>query len=489
MNKPRLPLSILLLAVTVTGACTKNPATGKRQLSLYSEGQEIEIGRQSHPGVLGQFGSLDDSRIQDYVGGTGSELAAVSHRPDLPWTFTVVDSEVINAFALPGGYIYVTREILAHMNNEAELAGVLGHEIGHVTARHGVAQASKAQLAGVALVAGSIFSPTFGQFSDLAQVGMGMLFLKHGRDAERQSDQLGVRYSHAAGYDPRKLSDFFMVFQNMREETGQQIPGWLSTHPDPPDRIRATAELAQQVIEQEPDSNLRVNRNTFLGYLEGLVFGQNPREGFTKEGNFYHPDLRFRIAFPRAWRVQNGKNAVLFLEPDQVAGVQLTLAPAGAGDGPEDRARQVAASSSVELLEGRRRSINGLPAFLGLYRIANQQTGQYLNALAAFIHHGDLLYELVGLAPGTVFSTYSGTLESVVTSFRELRDPQILGVKPDRISIYQVRRGGTLRDIARLFPHPEYTAEDLASLNRISADERLPAGTRVKVLVANAPER
>ncbi len=443
MKFPRLRCCLVLgLAGATLAGCTRNPVTGKKQISLFSESQEIEIGRQSDPEIQRQFGRVQSTRLQNYVGHAGAELARVSHRPDLPWTFTVLDSDVINAFALPGGYVYVTRQILAYMNNEAELAGVLGHEIGHITARHGVTQASKAQLAGLALGAGSIFSPTFRQFSELAQVGMGLLFLKYGRDAERQSDRLGVQYMYRGGYDPRKLSDFFQVFQAMREDSEQQIPGWLASHPDPPDRIRATADHAREVMDADPRSDLRVNRNTFLDHLEGIVFGPDPREGFSEDGTFYHPDLRFRIDFPDNWKVQNSKSAVLFLDPSQVVGVQLTLAPPGAADTPESRARQVAEEGSVQLLDGRRMRINGLQGYLARYRIRNPGNGQLLGALAAFIDHGDLLYELVGLAPEESFSRYSQQLEKTVTSFRELRDARILAVQPDHVKIYRIRRGG-----------------------------------------------
>ncbi len=474
----------LVLLVTALAACTRNPVTGKKQLTLFSEAQEIEIGRQSDPEILRQFGRVSSTQLQDYVGRAGAELAESSHRPDLPWKFTVLDSEVINAFALPGGYVYVTRQILAYMNNEAELASVLGHEIGHITARHGVTQASKAQLAGMALGAGSIVSPTFGQFSQLAQIGMGLLFLKYGRDAERQSDRLGVQYMYRVGYDPRKMSDFFQVFQTLREDGGQQIPGWLSSHPDPPDRIRNTAEQARQVMDAEPRSDLRVNRKAFLDHLEDVVFGPDPREGFTENGKFYHPDLRFLIDYPDSWTVQNTKSAVLFLEPNQSAGVRLTLVPPEAADSPEDRARQVAEDASVELLDGHRTRVNGQQAFLGRYRMKSPENDQVLIALAAFIDYEDLLYELVGLAPERSFPQYSQPIETIVTSFRELRDPRILGVQPDHVSIYQVRRGGTLGDVSRLFPHPGQGPEELARLNRLAADERLPAGTRLKVIVA-----
>lgn len=182
--------------------------------------------------------------------------------------------------------------------------------------------------------------------------------------------------------------------------------------------------------------------------------------------------------------MQNTKSAVLFLEPNQTAGVQLTLVPPEAAGTPEDRARHVAEDASVELLDGRRTRINGQQAFLGRYRIQNPENGQLLTALAAFIDYGDLLYELVGVAPEESFSQYSQSMERLVTSFQELRDSRILKVRPDHVSIYQVRRGGTLGDISRLFPHPGQGPEELARLNRLAADERLPAGTRVKVIVA-----
>jgi len=197
----RILWSLVLVAVLPLAGCVKNPVTGGRQLALISESQEISIGEASHPEVLAEFGIVENPALQQYFSRVGLDIAKRSHRPNLPWHFTVVDSDVVNAFAVPGGYIYLTRGILAAMNNEAELAGVLGHEIGHVTARHSVTQISQQQLIGLGLGIGSVFSPTFRNLSGLAETGLSILLLKYSRDHERQSDQLGLQYMTLAGYD------------------------------------------------------------------------------------------------------------------------------------------------------------------------------------------------------------------------------------------------------------------------------------------------
>jgi predicted Zn-dependent protease len=218
--------------------CAINPATGKRQLVLISEAQEIAIGRESDESIVAQFGLYPDEALQDYVAGIGHDLAARSERPDLDWTFRVLDDPLVNAFALPGGYIYVTRGILAHFNSEAELASVLGHEIGHVTARHGVNQMSKAQLAQLGLGVASILAPEEVQkFGGLATQGLGLLFLKFGRDDERQADDLGLRYIVNEGYDPRPMAEVFETLERVsRTSGGGRVPAWASTHPNPENR-------------------------------------------------------------------------------------------------------------------------------------------------------------------------------------------------------------------------------------------------------------
>src|SRR5438552_10944197 len=187
--------SFVLMIAALASACATNPVTGKRQLALMSEAQEIAAGQQNDAEVRRDMGVYENRALQQYVSEIGMRLAAISERPNLPWHFTVVDVPAVNAFALPGGYIYITRGILPFLDDESQLAGVLGHEIGHVTARHAVEQYSKATGAQLGVILGSIFVPGGAQLGQVAQTGLGLLFLKNSRDDEAQADQLGVHYA------------------------------------------------------------------------------------------------------------------------------------------------------------------------------------------------------------------------------------------------------------------------------------------------------
>src|SRR5216110_1818156 len=269
---------LALLAGLGAGGCAVNPATGSRQLMLISESQEIAMGRDYDNQVAASIGLYPDSGLQRYLQQFGARLAATSERPNLPWSFRVVDDPVVNAFALPGGYIYVTRGILAHLNSEAELAGVVGHEIGHVTARHSVSQMSKQQLAQIGLAVGSIASPEFGRYAGVASAGLGVLFLKFSRDDESQADHLGLRYMRRAAYDPREMPHVFEMLTRVSEaQPGGRVPEWLATHPNPENRRE---RIEQEIAALPRDfSGVAVSRDAYLQRLDDLVFGNNPREG------------------------------------------------------------------------------------------------------------------------------------------------------------------------------------------------------------------
>ena len=200
--------------------CAVNPVTGKSELMLVSREQEIAMGQESDASVVATYGVYDDPEIQTFIEEKGQAMARISHRPDLPYEFKVLDSPVINAFAVPGGYVYFTRGILAYLNNEAEFAGVLGHEIGHITARHSAKQVSRAQLAQLGLGIGSIISQDFAQYANIASAGLGLVFMKFGRDAERQSDDLGVEYSTDIGYNSYEMANFFRTLDRMSPDDG-----------------------------------------------------------------------------------------------------------------------------------------------------------------------------------------------------------------------------------------------------------------------------
>jgi predicted Zn-dependent protease len=476
----RIQMLVVLMLGMLYCACVRNPVTGKRQLALLSEGQEISMGQESHPEVLSEFGIVENKELQEYCSRIGSNLAKVSHRPHLPWHFTVVDSPVVNAFAVPGGFIYITRGILEHMNNEAELAGVLGHEIGHVTARHSVTQISQGQLINLGLGLGSIFSSRFRQVGGLAQMGLQVLMLKYSRDHERQSDQLGLQYMASCGYDPEQMSSFFQVFVGMREESGPSVPNWLSTHPDPPDRIRRTTEEGARIKRQSARRDFKINADEFMPKLDRLVYGDNPREGFVDKGRFVHPDLRFQLDIPQSWKVENTKSSVIFSEPEGGAIVQLTMIPPEEAKSPGDVAQTIAQQEGIQFLSGGSERINGNQAYVGRYRV--QSDGGILGVAAAFISYEGHIYQAAGMAPENSFSQHAQHLNSVLRSFRTLTDPRLLAAQPDTMKLYRARGGESLRSLAKSMDQTRVSLEDLARINRISPDQKLGAGTWVKLV-------
>ncbi len=475
----RIPMLSVLALCVFYSACVKNPVTGKRQLALMSESQEIALGQESHPEVLSEFGRVENEELQKYFARIGSDLARASHRPNLDWHFTVVDSPVVNAFAVPGGFIYLTRGILAHMNNEAELAAVLGHEIGHVTARHSVTQISQGQLFNVGLGLGSIFSSRFRQVGGLAQMGLEVLMLKYSRDHERQADQLGLQYMAKRGYDPVQMSKFFEVFSLMNEESGHSVPNWLATHPTTPDRIRASSEEAGRIKRESARRNYTVNAEGFLPRLNGLIYGDNPREGFVERGRFIHPELRFQIDIPQGWDVENTKRSVIFAEPQGRALVELTLIQSEQAS-PDDIARSIARREGTQLLSGRSERINGNRAYVGRYRV--QSDGGNVGVSAAFISYGGRIYQAAGMAAESNFSQYSRSLNNVLRSFQRLTDPRLLAVQPDKIRTHRARRGETLRSLAKSLDQERVSLEDLVRINRIGPDQRLNEGTLIKLV-------
>lgn len=475
-------LIVLLLGVAASLAdCVRNPATGKRQIVLVTESQEIAMGQRSDPRVREEYGIVDSPALQTYVQAIGRKLVAVSHRPNLEWHFAVVDSPVVNAFAIPGGYTYFTRGILAYLANEAELAGVMGHEIGHITARHSVRQITRSELAQIGLGVGQILSPTFGQFGNLAESGIGIVFLRFSRDDEREADRLGVEYASRAAYDPRQVGNFFDVLGRLSAANDREtIPGWLSTHPDPPSRVEATRMLAEEWIRNLglAEERMTLNRDPFLRSLDGIVFGNDPREGIIEGIWFYHPELQFQIAFPAGWRVDNTRTAVLALDPQRGAQMQLTVGNAPPGTDPVDYARAVAARGMAPQ-SGREVTINGYPAFIATYAVRTPDGGA-LAALVGFIQYRNRIFEIAGITPD--LRRYGSVIEDSIRSFDRITDKRILGAQPDRLKIYAALEGDTLMGIAQRLNNPRVNADELAILNRLAVNQPITPGRLVKVV-------
>jgi predicted Zn-dependent protease len=478
-NMKKLIYSCLLtVAFLFTGSCARNPVTGKNDFMLMSESQEIAMGQQSDPEVAAFFGVYNDDDIQKFINAKGQEMAAISHRKNLKFHFKVVDSPVVNAFAIPGGYVYFTRGIMAHFNNEAEFAGVLGHEIGHITARHSAKQYSRAMLAQVGLVAGTVISPEFAKYADIAQTGLGLLFLKFGRDAESESDKLGVEYSTKIGYDAQEMASFFQTLDRLQKQSGGgEVPDFLSTHPNPADRESRVSRLANNWKKKVNAADLKVSRNNYLKMIDGIVYGEDPKQGFVENNVFYHPELKFQFPVPPQWNLENTPQQVQMASKDGSAMMLLTLAP---GNSLEEAANSVLQKYQLTLVDSRKESINGLPAIMMVADQTQQQ--QSIRTLTTLIQYGGNIYMLIGVSERSNFNNHVNTFQSVMTRFSALTDSEKINRQPERIRIKTVQRNGTLAQALQSFSVSSKRMEELAILNGMQLKDPVDQGMLIKVI-------
>jgi predicted Zn-dependent protease len=457
--------------------CSTNPATGKPQIALVSEQQEIAMGLEADKQVVQQIGLYPDQQLQSYVERLGRQIAADSERPNLQWTFKVVDDPAVNAFALPGGHIYVTRGLLSHLSTEAELVSVLGHEVGHVTARHSVEQMSKAQLAQIGLIAGMIFRPELANYSDLASSGLQLMFLKYSRDDERQADDLGLRYVLREGYDPRQMADVFETLRRVssKEEKGAKVPNWLSTHPAPEDRYQ---HINAQVAKMNQDfSQAKVNREAYMRNIDNIVFGDNPREGYFRGNLFVQPDLGFQIRFPQGWKTVNQKEAVGAISPRQDAVVVVSLSDRRS---PQEAEQAFFAQQGIQAGQSLQGG-GGLPAVTRTFGVQRGQEGN-LRGVASFVEHNGRVYQVLGYTGEGSWQSYDNLLAQSLGSFERVTDRRLLDVSPKRVDVVSLPDAMTLSEFARRYPST-VDLETLAIINQADANTRFPAGAEVKRVV------
>ncbi len=464
--------AVLLAALA---ACARNPVTGKRQLALVSTEQEIALGKEAALQVTESIGRYPDEKVQAYVAEVGTRMAAKSERPNVPWSFTVLDDPTVNAFALPGGPVFVTRGILTHLNSEAELASVVGHEIGHITARHSVQDLSKAQLAQVGLGIGSIVSEDVRQLAQVAGTGLQLLFLRFSRDHERQADELGFKYMTAQGYDPREMAHVFTTLDRSSKQQGPgqgKLPEWLSTHPDPGNRAEKAAQRAAGV--KAPGA--KTGRDEYLAHLEGMKFGDDPRQGFFQGNAFLHPDLQFKIDFPAGWEKANTPGAVVARSPKKDAIVQLATA---GKISPEEASRKFFAQQGVKPTS----LAGGSPGLPAGARYFEAQTDQGLvGGLVSFFSHRGTTLGILAYTSAQSLGTYAPAFQATAASFGPLTDPAALAVQPARLELVKVPRDMTLAEFNAQFPSTA-PIETVALVNGVEKDGRLEAGRTAKRIV------
>lgn len=479
--KKYFTISCLIISVSLFSDCARNPVTGRKQVVLMSEEQEIAMGKEADPQIIAQFGLYEDTAIQNLLTSKGKRMAAISYRPKLDHSFRVLNSEVVNAFATPGGYVYFTRGIMTYFNSEADFAGVLGHEIGHISYRHSVAQQRNTILAQLGIIAGIIIDPDLAQFADLASSGLQLLLLKYSRDAEREADQLGVEYSSKIGYDAKQMALFFKTLERQSAGTeGAELPEFLSTHPNPADRYVTVNKLADDWRKKLNLTNPVVNRNTYLRKIEGLIYGEDPREGYREQNMFYHPVLKFQFPIPANWNYQNTPQRVQMAPKDGKALMMLMLAP---GNSLQEAANTITQQYKLTPVETRNINVNGLPS---IYLLADQQPQQQgqpvLRTLSYIIQHNGNIYHLIGVSTITDFNNYTASFSNTMQAFRPLTDPVKLNKKPQRIRIRNVGSAMTLSQFLTQNKVAGARLEEHAILNGMQLTDNLTQGTLIKII-------
>ncbi len=483
-------LLFLVLAAVILFGCTPGfvPATGEKRYLGYTWEQEIQLGKQASQEIAQVFGVYRDPKLETYVIEVGNRILAVSHlrRPDAPpefrqapVSFTVLDSHVINAMALPGGYTYITRGMLAHLNNEDQLAAVLAHELGHVTGRHISRQAFKQQLGTGLLLGGAILGQQIlglpaEQILQLGGTAAQLIFLKYGREDELEADRLSIEYSSLAGYDGAEAIGLFRTLERVGEKEGQGLPSFLSTHPHPGDRIKQIQELAART---EPFKRIPDTTKRFMQAIEGLVVGEDPRQGFVEANMFYHPELRFGFPVPRGFRLINQPGQVVMIDAQKRGLLGFNISG--------EKSLQAAATKflnqpGLRVLDRAAVRVNGLPAYTAVAD-AVLEGRQQVRALVYFIEHGGRVYRFLGYTAPADFAQYRTVFLQTMQGFRRVDDPRIVNREPVRLILEHVTKAGPFRSFLPAKLPPQFTPEEVATMNQVTLNQEIPAGTILKI--------
>lgn len=487
-------LKLLLIAVLLAGVglngCVRNPVTGKKQISLMSEEQEKAIGLQSHPEVVSSMGLYTNAKLDTFISQKGRAMAAISHRPNLPYQFHIVDSPVVNAFAVPGGYVYFTRGILAHFNNTAEFAGVLGHEIGHITARHSARQQTSQILGQVGLMAGMVLSEQVRQMGEQASQVVQSLMLGYSREHETESDELGVNYSSKIGYNAKEMASFFNTLKRLSDDAGHSIPTFQSTHPDPGDRFIKVGQLAAEYQAKNP-GNYATDRDSYLKMIDGIIYGDDPKQGFIENQTFYHPDLKFQFPVPLSWQTQNSPASFQMAPKDGKSMMALAL---GNGKTLDEAAQAKIKQYNLQVSQNKKTTINGIPALVFVATVPQQQQqGQpqtqqqgpqqpTIQLVSWFFEHNGLILNLYGVASSTELNNAAIVFQAVAAGFKPLTDTEKINRKPERIAIRTVSRNATFKEVMKGFGMADARLKELGVINQLNDNDMVKQGTLIKTI-------
>lgn len=474
-------LALAVFSVLALTHCAQNPVTGDKNFVLMSEAQEIQMGAQAHKDVLKEYAALDHPALQAYVDAVGQKLAKKSHRPDLQWHFTVVDSPDVNAFALPGGYVYITRGIMAYLNSEAELAGVIGHEIGHVTARHGVRQQSAATATGVGAILGSILVPGMNNQAgaSLLQTLAQAWTAGYGREHELESDRLGAEYLARGGYNPQAMVEVIGALKNQEEFAAEQAKrdghqpqtyhGTFDTHPDNDARLKqVVGEAAKYAV-----ANPREGRDEYLQKLDGVIFGDSPEQGVIRGNALLHEKLGLAIQFPQNWRVRNRPDRVTAVSPAGDALVELL-------PGPKNDQPLETLQKGLKLDAGARYDRGNLGGYPAAFAAGAQQGKPVVVAAVVF---GGGQYLLAGMAKDKpAYERERAALRGTINSFHAITPAERQSAKPHVLRTVVAPPGVSLAGLASRSPLGADAESRLRLMNALYPTGEPVPGQRLKIV-------
>ena len=470
-------LVFLFLILSLSG-CAVNPVTGKQDFVVLSEEQEIQMGREYNAQILRQYQIYEDEKIQNYVQSIGESLAKKSHRPNLIYRFTVLDSPEINAFALPGGYIYINRGLMAYMSSEEELAAVLGHEIGHVTARHSVRQYSQAQLMGVLSAAIEINSGRTA--GDLANLASGALLSGYGREMELEADDLGAQYIYQDGYSPQGMYDVLAVLKDQEiyskkvaKQRGiepRNYHGVFASHPSNDKRLQEILDNVSQNFVKGTNKS----KSNYLAMIEGMVFGDSQQAGVTRGNEFFHGPLNLYLSSPENWEIINNANSLVFKAPFGEATLQVTLEDLNFVESPEEYLKRFVRNTTDEEVL----MIDGLSGFTAKTYRSGRTTRM------AVIFKDDKAYQFIAYLKDRDgdFSSYDLQFMNIIKSLRSLTEKELKYSQPLRIKTYKVRQGETYESIASTSSITLNPEDQLRLLNGDYPDKELAVGRVIKIV-------
>ena len=421
---------------------------------------------------IGEYASADAQALVKRIGQT---ISAKSERPNLPWEFHLLDDAAVNAFAYPGGFIFVTRGLMAYLNSESELAEVIGHEIGHVTAKHSVVAMSKQEVTQIGLVGASVLSSSVAKYGDLLGQSASLLFLKFSRDNEDQADALGFKYSLANGYDVRESPKVFTTLGRLSDAGGSRIPEWQSTHPDPGNRVQKAEQRLTSVTPAQLVGT-KINHDSYQRLLDGMVFGEDPRQGYFRGARFLHPELRFELMFPAGWKTANMPDAVLGQSADGTA--QLQLAP---GQGTPSAALQAfVGQQGIVVSQRGQTKVNGIDGESATFDATSQSGALHGSAIA--LSYQNTTYLLVGLSTAAAAAQYSGPMDAAMRSFRSLTDQSLINVQAAKVQLVTLSEAMTGQTFVQRYPS-SIDATQVYIINAIDANTSLPKGMVLKRVV------